>query len=191
MQGHSMRTAVRCQRGTSLVEAMATLAVLSVGLLGVLQVNILASRQTGLARRQAVATRLARDLVDALERLPYGHPLLAESGLEPSSSRFSDLEAPEGLVRLEEAVDSDPLLSPLLGASQALLRAEAQGRNSPWQVAWRVAPVRGEGGVTEARRILVMVQYLPPGSLPHRVQLWVIKPNPAAMGRTLAYMPEI
>jgi hypothetical protein len=191
MQGNSMRSAVRCRRGTSLVEAMATLAVLSVGLLGVLQVNILASRQTGLARRQAVATRLARDMVDALERLPYGHPLLAESSLEPDSPRFSDLEEPEGLVRLEDALNAAPGLRPLLGASQALLRGEVQGRNSPWQVAWRVAPVRGEGGVTEARRILVTVQYLPPGSLPHRVQLWVIKPNPAAMGRALAYIPEI
>ena len=63
-------------RGTSLIEAMAALVVFSVGILGVMQMNVLASQQNNLARSQTAASRIARDMADAFERLPFDHPLL-------------------------------------------------------------------------------------------------------------------
>ena len=61
----------RATRGFSLIEALAALAVFSIGILGVMQMNVLASQQNGLARRQSTASKIGRDLVDAFERLPF------------------------------------------------------------------------------------------------------------------------
>ena len=63
-------------RGTSLIEAMAALVVFSVGILGVMQMNVLASQQNNLARSQTIASKIARDVADSFERLPFDHPLL-------------------------------------------------------------------------------------------------------------------
>ena len=55
---------------------MAALAVFTVGILGVMQMNVLASQQNNLARSQTIASKIARDIADSFERLPFDHPLL-------------------------------------------------------------------------------------------------------------------
>lgn len=177
-------------RGFSLIEAMAALAILSIGLLGVLHMNVLASQQNGLARRQSTASKVARDLVDSFERLPYEHTLLSgESTIDPADPRFASLDEADGRVRLADALG---LVGerPLLGAAHASVSTEG-GTKPIYEVAWRVAPVKNADGDTEARRILVMVRFPTTAGGFKQVNVWAVKFNPQAMGRGAAAIPEI
>lgn len=173
-------------RGFSLVEAMAALAVFSIGILGVLHMNVLASQQNGLARRQSTASKVARDMVDAFERLPFEHPLLsAESTIDPADPRFARFDEADGLVKLTDAVAPSEG-RPLLGAAHVSVSAEGI-----YEVAWRVAPVKGADGLTEARRILVMVRFPTTAGGFKQVNVWAAKFNPQAIGPGAAAIPEI
>jgi hypothetical protein len=173
-------------RGFSLVEAMAALAVFTIGILGVLQMNVLASQQNGLARRQSTASKMARDLVDAFERVPFDHPVLStESDLAPADPRFEDFEQTNGRMLLRDAVNLAGA-RPLLGAAHASVSTE-----EAYEVAWRVAPVQGVDGTKEARRILVMVRFPTTTGNHKQVNVWAVKYNPQAIGRGAAAVPEI
>jgi prepilin-type N-terminal cleavage/methylation domain-containing protein len=181
----SIARAPRVQ-GFSLIEALAALAIFSIGLLGVLHMNVLASQQNGLARRQSTASKIGRDLVDAFERLPFHHPLLSTvSTLAPVDPRFARFDEADGRVKLSDAV---ALVAerPLLGAAQASVSAEGT-----YEVAWRVAPVKGSDGSTEAHRILVMVRFPTTAGDLKQVNVWAVKFNPEAVGRGAAAIPEI
>ena len=173
-------------RGFSLVEALAALAIFSIGILGVLQMNVLASQQNGLARRQSTASKISRDLVDAFERLPFDHALLStESTINPADPRFANFDEADGRVKLADAV---ALVGarPLLGAAHASVSTEG-----PYEVAWRVAPLKAADGTTEARRILVMVRFPTTAGGLKQVNVWAVKFNPQAVGRGAASIPEI
>ncbi len=173
-------------RGFSLVEAMAALVVFTIGILGVLQMNVLASQQNGLARRQATASKMARDLVDAFERLPFEHPVLStESDLAHTDPRFEDFEQMNGRMLLSDAVTLAGV-RPLLGAAHASMSTE-----DVYEVAWRVAPVQGADGTKEARRILVMVRFPSTAGNHKQVNVWAVKYNPQAIGRGTSAVPEI
>ena len=173
--------------GFSLVEALAALAVFSIGILGVLQMNVLASQQNGLARRQSTASKIGRDLVDAFERIPFHHALLsAESTIDPADPDFMLFTKADGLVKLSDAVVLGGA-RPLLGAAHASVSAEG----GHYEVAWRVAPVKGSDGTTEARRILVMVRFPTTAGGFKQVNVWAVKFNPEAIGRGGAAIPEI
>jgi len=66
--------------GFSLLEVMIALAVLTVGLLGMMHLQIIGIVSNDTGRKHTVATELADELVSGLERLPFGHPLLSPSG---------------------------------------------------------------------------------------------------------------
>ncbi|WNG40470.1 prepilin-type N-terminal cleavage/methylation domain-containing protein [Archangium minus] len=173
-------------RGFSLIESMAALVVFTIGILGVLQMNVLASQQNGLARRQSTASKIARDMVDAFERLPFEHALLStESTIDPGDPRFARFDEADGRVMLADAV---ALVGerPLLGAAHASVSTE-----SAYEVAWRVAPLKNDEGTTEARRILVMVRFPTTAGSLKQVNVWAVKFNPQAIGRGAAAIPEI
>ena len=73
-------TQYRGARGFSLLEAMIGLAVLSVGLIGMMKFQIFGITANNAGRRHTVATALAEELAAGLERLPFGDPLLASTG---------------------------------------------------------------------------------------------------------------
>jgi type IV pilus assembly protein PilV len=176
----------RRARGFSLVEALAALAIFSIGILGVLQMNVLASQQNGLARRQSTASKIGRDLVDSFERLPFDHALLStESTIDPADPRFARFDEADGRVKLADAV---ALVGarPLLGAAHASVSTEG-----PYEVAWRVAPLKASDGTLEARRVLVMVRFPTTSGNVKQVNVWAVKFNPQAVGRGAATIPEI
>jgi prepilin-type N-terminal cleavage/methylation domain-containing protein len=75
------RTAPARQRaGFSLLEVMIALAVLTVGLLGMMHLQIIGIVSNSTGRKHTVATELADELVSGIERLPFGDPLLLPTG---------------------------------------------------------------------------------------------------------------
>jgi type IV pilus assembly protein PilV len=167
-------------RGFSLIEAMAALLVFSVGILGVMQMNVLASRQNHLALSQTTASKLARDLADSFERLPYTHPVFTRpTTLQPTDPGFTDFNNTDGLWTLQDAV-AVAGARPLLGAADAILMSEGQG--TFYQVAWRSQRVENptQPGTFDSRRIVIMVRYLTPVGF-RQVNMWVIKYDPTAI----------
>jgi type IV pilus assembly protein PilV len=176
------------------VEALAALAVFPIGILGVLHMNLLASQQNVLARRQVTASKMARDLVDAFERLPFDHRLLSTVSTLPwDHPDFRRFDEPNGRMLLSE-VQPEPGVRPLLGAAQVSQSIEGRSPGLPagiYQVAWRVAPLEFEEGnaIPEARRILVMVRFAVPGGGFKQVDVWAVKPNPQAIGQSNTGVP--
>jgi type IV pilus assembly protein PilV len=167
-------------RGFSLIEAMAAMLVFTIGILGVMQMNVIASQQNNVAYNHTAASKVARDLADAFERLPYMHPAFTRvTTLQPETQAFIDFDNPDGLYTLQEAVD---LLGsrPLLGAADPILQSDGFGRL--YQVAWRSQLVENpkQPGSFDSRRIVVMVRYPSPVG-PRQVSVWVVKYDPNAI----------
>lgn len=167
-------------RGFSLIESMAALLVFTIGILGVMQMNVIASQQNNVARNHTNASKAARDLADAFERVPFGHPVFANvapPALQPGDPAFLDINNPSGLYYLTDAA-SEATGRPLLGAAEAISSAERL------VAAWRVqgTPDPALPGVFNSLRIAVMVRYPTPTGF-NQVTLWVVKYNPASISR--------
>nr|AYM52273.1 hypothetical protein [Stigmatella aurantiaca Sg a15] len=176
------------RRGTTIIEAMAAMLVFVVGILGVMQMNVLASGQNTLALHQTTASRIARDLADAFERLPYNHPAFVDSGVsldgccEGNPNAFDDIQNETGLIRLENAIAAAGS-RPLFSAADATRLAEGLNTANNEQfytVAWRsrlvpnTGVVQSEQGKLDSLRILIMVRFPTSGGF-RQVNFWTIK----------------
>lgn len=192
-------------RGTTLIEAMAALVVFTVGILGVMQMNVLASRQNNLARGEAAASKIARDLAYNFERLPYDHPIFSQS---PSSGylvhtdpAFTDFTNTTGLVKLS---DVPALIAskarPLSGSAEAMVTVEGGATNvsgfGTYEVAWRAAPFFDPdpayaSTTPEARIIVIMVRFKTVLNTYRQVNVYTVKYNPEAIIDANALIQEI
>jgi type IV pilus modification protein PilV len=68
------------QRGTSIIEATISLGIMTVGLLGMMHMQVLAVRSNQVARSMAVASSLARDLAENAARWDYNDTRLTALG---------------------------------------------------------------------------------------------------------------
>jgi type IV pilus assembly protein PilV len=66
----------RSAAGLSLLEVMIALAILLVGLLGMMHLQVLGITSNNGGRMATVAAQLAEELVSGVERLPFGDPLI-------------------------------------------------------------------------------------------------------------------
>jgi prepilin-type N-terminal cleavage/methylation domain-containing protein len=163
---------VAAARGATLVEMMVATAILCIGILGVLQMSVLASQQTAYAGRLSAASLTARDLVDAVVRLPYTHPALTI----PAGAQTADVtvfDAQQGIYTVEW-----PNADPVLSAAPAILNADrhtssAIGIQKVWWTVWP-AVVNGQ---QVAKHILIHVQVGIPGYQPRTLNFWTVKYN--------------
>ena len=79
-----IRTTRAASRGLTLIEVMIALAILLVGLLGMMQFQIVGIRPRRRAGKHTVATELAQELMAGIELLPFGDPLLADGNIGPT-----------------------------------------------------------------------------------------------------------
>jgi hypothetical protein len=164
-------------RGSTLIEAMAALVVFTTGIIGIMDMNLLASKQNTLARSRTVASKIARDLADSFERIPFDHAVLSvPTGLAQDDAGFADMDNPDGLVKLEDAI-AQTTERPLLGAADAMFTSE--GDRSFYQVAWRVLPVANPDrfGQVDQKRILIMVRFPSSSGGMVQVNTWAIRYN--------------
>lgn len=169
-------------RGVTLIESMIAMLVFTVGILGIMQMNVLASQQNNLARSRTVAARIARDVADALEPLPDGHPLLNQpTTMAVDDPQFSNMDNPDGRVRLQDVPSLlGPTSRPLIGAADAIYTSE--GETTFYEIAWRVWRIpnpervlRGDADPVDQLRILVMVRYPTVGNNKVEVAAWAVK----------------
>src|SRR5512138_1121538 len=71
------RTLRRLDRGTTLIEAMVALSILLVGILGMMQLQVVGITSTSGARSHTQALQIARELAAGLEQLSPDDTLLA------------------------------------------------------------------------------------------------------------------
>lgn len=115
-------------RGSTLLEAMIALAILLVGLLGMMRLQFYGMSATQGARAQTIATQLATELAAGLERLPTSDPrltdlsgatgsnpptvfgyILGAGGSVPTAGvRAYDDSSPIPGVRLDATLERDP-----------------------------------------------------------------------------------
>ena len=100
------------ERGFSLVEAMVSLVILAVGILGVAQMQIMASRQNLLSRDISRASTLARDFVASAQRWGWNDPRLQPGmACNATDANFPVTEALVGNQQ-DPAVDFDYTATP-------------------------------------------------------------------------------
>jgi type IV pilus assembly protein PilV len=66
--------------GFTLLEVMIAMAILLVGLLGMMRFQMVGISSNNAGRMQTLATGIALELVSGIERLPFGDPLLSPTG---------------------------------------------------------------------------------------------------------------
>lgn len=67
-------------RGTSLIETMIAMTIMSIGLLGMWQMHVIGLGSTASGRRHTVAMAVAEELASGIERLAYGDNLVKDTG---------------------------------------------------------------------------------------------------------------
>jgi type IV pilus assembly protein PilV len=162
-------------RGSTLIEAMAALVVFTVGIIGVMNMNVLASEQNNLARSRTIASKIARDVADSFERLPFNHPVLSvPTTLDPDGPEFSNMDNPDGLVKLEDAM-AQTSARPMLGAADAMFTSE--GDRTFYEVAWRAVRVPNpeRSNIQDQMRILIMVRFPAPGGGKLQMNTWAVR----------------
>ncbi len=97
MHAHANRR--RPERGVTLLEAVISLALLLVGIVGMMHLQIVGVTADAGARAQTRAFQLARELVTGIEKLDPADPLVAShhSGASPPPA-FGRLLLPDGTV---------------------------------------------------------------------------------------------
>jgi len=185
-------------RGTTLIEAMAALAVFTIGILGVMQMNVLASRQNTLARGEATAGKIARDLAYAFERLPFRHPIFTppDPAIPSDTAAFTQFEEARGRFLLKDVATliGAQNARPLVSAAEAVLAVEGGSSNGfgDYQVAWRSAPLTNpEDSRRDAIVIVIMVRFRTIADTWRQVNVWTVKYNPEAVIDAGANIQEI
>ena len=182
----------KAQRGETLIEAMCALAVFTIGMLGVLTMNTLATQQNGLALHETQAANIARDVVDAFSRLPYSHPALALSSSDPTAANFTDKNNSDTLFQLTDSgigLDGNGTDHPLTGAAWQIT-----GADNPvgFHVYWRVAADLASDGTEQGKVIAVFVTYpVAKGGILKTVTVWTYKYDPDAVISPGAKIQEI
>lgn len=93
----TQRRTPRSERGVTLLEALVSLTILLVGIVGMMQMQIVGITADAGARAQTQAYQLARELASALERLDVGNGLLdptATTATPPAG--FGSVLLPDG-----------------------------------------------------------------------------------------------
>ncbi len=95
----TQRRTPRSERGVTLLEAVVSLAILLVGIVGMMQMQIVGITADAGARAQTQAYQLARELASALERLDVGNALLDPTAITAAPpAGFGTVLQPDGTV---------------------------------------------------------------------------------------------
>lgn len=144
-------------RGVTLLEVTIAMAILLVGLLGMMHFQIAGITGNNGGRMQAIATELAQEVVSGVERIPFGDPIVASTGSTgpAAPAPFGSLLDGSGDVSpgAHEWSDATPIPGVRLAGEVP------SGFQRRWSV-WGYSPA--SGGTATVKVIAVSVIYVEP-----------------------------
>ncbi len=160
------------ETGATLLEAMIAIAILTVGILGLMQLQILGIYSNQGARANTTAAQLGRELLSGLEALPTGSPLL------DATDDFGPLLQASGSARTgHRATDTSPVPGTRTDAS--LERDPQDATVSIYRRRWTVDDIGPAGAEASVRRLAVSVIWRERGlSRPRELVLYGSRSNP-------------
>jgi prepilin-type N-terminal cleavage/methylation domain-containing protein len=174
-------------RGFTLIEVMISMGILAVGMLGLMQLQILGLSWSQSARADSRATELALELRAGLEQLPYGD---ARLGLTGGGSWGATAPSPFGALLVGGSVptsgytswsDANPI--PGVTLDSALERDPRNGAQPRFVRRWTVWGYTSMTSMNAGSLIIaISVIYTDKGSLlPREVVLYTQRVDPAAV----------
>ena len=139
-------------RGTTLIEAMIALAILAIGILGLVRAVVYSAQSDRVARARTTASGYAMDLIPHLKALDFSHPLLA-IGTHSDADITTNYPSYSGM--------RDGTLSALVGTDGKSFYD--YGFTRTWEVVAAAAESVSDGGSKPAnpslRHVLIKVTY--------------------------------
>lgn len=163
------------ETGATLLEAMIAIAILTVGMLGLMQLQIMGIYSNQGARANTTAAQLGRELLSGLEALP------TDSGLLSATTEFGPLLKADGsALAAREYTDTTPVAGVRTNAS--LERDPEDGTVSIYRRRWTVLNYGPPGAEASVRRLAVSVIWRERGlSRPRELVLYGQRSNPGAV----------
>lgn len=183
----------RRPRGVTLIEAAISLAVFAIGMVGILQLQIVAARSNTLARKLGQASALAQDLGENVTLWPYDDVRLAAgatvTGVEDTAvgkhradSRKAVLDSddrPHFADFETENADEDDALSSSTVTYQGLSNDVDGDGERDFERYWNVFAVDANGdGTEEGKLVVVVVRWFEGGIGYRRIERTVFRSNP-------------
>lgn len=140
-----MRLISTWRRGTTLVEAMIALAVLTFGMLSIVRGTVAVSQQNALARKRTLAQAMARELADELRGQTYASTLLTNSTTMPGTTPPSISVSSTGTATFtpDPGAHVDSALAALPVINLSTFAAESQSSARFWRVWYASEPETG------------------------------------------------
>ena len=183
-------------RGLSLLEAAISLAVFSIGMVGIIGMQLLASRSAAMARQLGQASQLAQDLVENVSLWSYDDPRLVP--LDTIAFTTDPVIAARG-ADVRDALITNPANKPHYSeeaTANALnpsalrsatvpydgLSADVDGDGvDDFERYWNVFGLDADGdGVLEGKLVVVIVRWREPGVGFRRITQTTFRSNPGA-----------
>jgi len=185
----------RCRRhrGVTLIEATVSLAVFAIGMVGLLQLQIVAARSNTLARKLGQASALAQDLGENVALWAYDDPRLAPGatvsdvnasavGKHRADSRKATLDSDDrphfADFVTNNADEDDALITPTLSYQGLTTDTDGDGERD-FERYWNVFAVDANGdGTEEGKLVVVVVRWFEGGVGYRRIERTVFRSNP-------------
>jgi prepilin-type N-terminal cleavage/methylation domain-containing protein len=169
-----MRDANKTDRGFTLIEALVSMGILVVGVLGLMHMAIYTAQSTGAAQRKTVAVALARDLVDQISTwLPTDQRLIPTLSSNPRTLTCANTNSVAGMTTCTASSNFLPLppSRPLVAGTDVDHVDADLGPNYPGQAlppgferVWDVYPLNFNhanhtAGMNDVTVVVVVVRY--------------------------------
>jgi prepilin-type N-terminal cleavage/methylation domain-containing protein len=157
MRDSERTTTSRREGGMTLIEVLIAVALLAVGVAGMVAIQVLSMRNEAIARQDNEASRVARDVLEQVQRMPFTDVLPTGGALEQpdwiSNPGYADGVIPVQVQTADGGVEDEGV----------------------YTVSWRVADVAGQ---TSLRKVDVQVAWTDPSDHPQTYVASTLKYNP-------------
>ena len=151
----------RRRAGMTLIEVMIAIMLLAIGVAGMAAIQILAMRDEAIAREDNDASRIARDVLEQIQRMPFASVAVTAAYEEPAwiqTAGYDPGEVPVS-VRTPDVVDTP----------------SGEIDQKVYDVTWRVTAVAGQSSL---RNVDVQVAWTDAAERPQTYTASTLKYNP-------------
>jgi len=151
--------AARCarQQGMTLIEVMIAVLLLAVGVAGMISIQVLAMRDEAIAREDNDASRIARDVIEQVQRMPFAQ-VAVTGGAYALPAWISIAGYANGEIPVQVQTPAGAVMD-----------------QKVFTVSWKIADVAGQGSL---RNVDVQVAWIDAAERPQTYTASTLKYNP-------------